>query len=136
MYRGLPLQTALILEIVLPYPFLLAGAWLLLRGWCHPAAALFGAVLWTFCGFMMSHSVHVNMVAVLSHLPWLLWAFQSAGMAESSPQRWASVGGDQSVDGIATITGLSTRGLVLAASGDSLGADSDVCPKGCLDPCG
>ena len=28
----------------------------------------------TFCGFNLMHFVHVNAVAVVAHVPWLLWA--------------------------------------------------------------
>ena len=37
----------------------------------RPAA--FGAMASTFCGFMLIHGVHPNIVGVLAHVPWLLW---------------------------------------------------------------
>ena len=36
------------------------------------AAALFGAMLFAFSGFTLLHHHHLNMVAVVAHLPWLL----------------------------------------------------------------
>ena len=74
LYRLIPLDTAFAIEIVAAYPFLFAGTWLLLRRWTGAGAAAFGAMAFTFGGFTLSHGVHVNMVSVVAHVPWLLWA--------------------------------------------------------------
>jgi len=74
LYRFLPLDTAFNVEVVAAYPFLFVGTWLLLNRWCDRHAAAFGAMLFTFCGFNLSHGVHVNMVSIVAHVPWLLWA--------------------------------------------------------------
>ena len=37
-------------------------------------AAMLGSLLFTFCGFNLLHFVHPNAVAVIAHIPWLLWA--------------------------------------------------------------
>jgi hypothetical protein len=74
LYRFLPLDRAFVLEVVAAYPFLFAGMLLFLRRWCGLAPAAFGAMLFTFGGFSLSHGVHPNMVGVVAHLPWLLWA--------------------------------------------------------------
>ena len=83
LYRFVPLDTAFAIEIVAAYPFLFAGMWLLLRRWTGAGAAAFGAMAFTFCGFTLSHGVHVNMVSIVAHMPWLLWAahrtFAAAG---------------------------------------------------------
>ncbi len=74
LYRTLPLTTALNLEVVLSYPVAAAGMFALLRRRELPnVAAVFGAVLFAFSGFMVLRLGHVNMVAVMAHLPWLLW---------------------------------------------------------------
>jgi hypothetical protein len=73
LYRLLPMEYAFSLEIFLSYPLMLAGLFLFLRRWDLPrSAALFGACTFTFCGFNLLHSMHVNAIAVLAHLPWLL----------------------------------------------------------------
>ena len=74
LYRLLPLDRAFAIEVVAAYPFVLAGMVLFLRRWCHLAAAVFGAMLFAFCGFTLSHGVHPNMVGVVAHAPWVLWA--------------------------------------------------------------
>ena len=57
------------------YPFLFFGMWLFLRRLLarNDAAAL-GSLLFTFCGFNLLHFVHPNAVAIIAHIPWLLWA--------------------------------------------------------------
>ncbi len=75
LYRSFPLDVAWNVECVLSYPFLFFGAYLMLRRWLSSSAsALFGAMCFTFCGFNLMHFVHVNAVAVVAHVPWLLWA--------------------------------------------------------------
>lgn len=75
LYRLLPLQAAFNLELVASYPIAFGGMfWLLHRLRCSQAAALFGAMLFAFSGFTLLHHHHVNMVAVVAHLPWLLTA--------------------------------------------------------------
>jgi len=75
LYRLLPLTAALNLELLLSYPWMMLGMYLWLRRRLPRAdAALFGAVLFTFCSFNLLHLPHVNAVAVLAQLPWLLWA--------------------------------------------------------------
>jgi hypothetical protein len=72
-YRLLPLRTAFNLELLTNYVAAFAGTWWFLRRLrFEPAAAGFGAMLIAFSGFMLLHHHHINMVAVLAHLPWLL----------------------------------------------------------------
>jgi hypothetical protein len=78
LYRFLPLDRAFDIELVAAYPILFSGTWFFLRRWCDAPAALFGAMLFTFCGFTLSHGVHPNMVTIVAHLPWLLWAVHAA----------------------------------------------------------
>lgn len=75
LYRCLPLAIAFDLECLISYPALLLGTYCFLRQWRLPRyAALFGGMASAFCGFSMLHFVHVNAVAVVAHLPWLLMA--------------------------------------------------------------
>jgi hypothetical protein len=78
LYRLVPLDTAFIIEIVAAYPLLFAGTWLFLRRWCAPAPAAVGAMFLAFSGFSLSHGAHPNMVGVVAHIPWLLWAIHAA----------------------------------------------------------
>jgi hypothetical protein len=73
LYRLLPLHWALDLEVWLNYPALLAGLYFFLRRWRLPAdAALFGGLVFAFSASTLLHFMHVNGVAVVAHLPWLL----------------------------------------------------------------
>jgi hypothetical protein len=75
LYKTLPLWLAFDLECWLGYPLMLLGTFLfLLRLKIDRAAALFGATAFTFGGFNLLHFVHPNAVAVVAHVPWLLWA--------------------------------------------------------------
>ncbi len=75
LYRLLPLGVAFNVELIASYVVAFAGmAWLLRRLQCSPTAALVGAMLFAFSGFNLLHYHHVNMVAVVAHMPWLLAA--------------------------------------------------------------
>jgi hypothetical protein len=73
LYRFLPLDTAFALEAYLHYPFLVAGMFLFLRRRAGSAGALVGGLVYAFSANNVAHGFHINYVAVLSHLPWLLW---------------------------------------------------------------
>ena len=73
LYRFLSLGTAFNLELIANYLFAFAGMiWFLRRLQFSHAAALFGAMLFAFSGFNLLHHHHINMVAIVAHLPWLL----------------------------------------------------------------
>jgi hypothetical protein len=73
LYKTLPLNVAYNLELILSYPFMLAGMFFFLRRWKLPRdASMLGAVLFAFSGFNILHYVHMNAVAVAAHIPWLL----------------------------------------------------------------
>lgn len=75
LYRLLPLHAAFNLELIASYVAAFAGmCWLLRRLAVGRAASLFGALLFAFSGFTLLHHLHVNMVAVVAHLPGLLAA--------------------------------------------------------------
>ena len=75
LYRNLPLSLAFDLECWLSYPFMLVGIVMLLRRWkCNLESSLFGALVFTFSGFNLLHFVHPNAIAIIAHVPWLLWS--------------------------------------------------------------
>ncbi|HEV3418310.1 MAG TPA: hypothetical protein VG056_15910, partial [Pirellulales bacterium] len=79
LYRWLPLGVAFDLECLASYPLMLLGMYLLLRRWkMKRDAALFGGLTFTFSGFCLLHFVHVNGVAVVAHIPWLMLAIHTA----------------------------------------------------------
>ncbi len=88
LYRFLPLAKAFQLEFLLNYPAMFAGTFLLLRRWALPVdAAFFGALTFTFSGFNLLHYFHLNMLAVVAHIPWLLWGMDLAWRAEDRRQK-------------------------------------------------
>jgi hypothetical protein len=90
LYRALPLDVAVNLEILLTYIWALAGMrWLLRRLDLSPAAALAGAMTWALGGFMLTHYPHLNMLTVLAHLPWVLGCFDVLVVA-TGPERQPS----------------------------------------------
>jgi hypothetical protein len=75
LYRFLPLRAALAWEYLLPYPLMMIGTWLWLRRRIgRNDAAMLGGLLFAFSSFNLLHFVHPNAVAVIAHIPWLLWA--------------------------------------------------------------
>ena len=75
LYRFLPLPAAFAWELLLSYPLMMVGTWLFLRRLLNnsPAAAA-GSLWFAFCGFNLLHLVHPNAVAIIAHIPWLLWS--------------------------------------------------------------
>jgi len=79
LYRTLPLGAAFNVELLSSYPVLFVGMYLLLRRLLgRRDAALLGAMAFTFGGFTLLHFIHPNAIAVVAHLPWLLWAIDVA----------------------------------------------------------
>ncbi len=75
LYRFLSLPLAFNLEFGASYVFMYAGVVGFLRHLRYPwYAALFAATLFTFCGFNLLHFTHMQAIAVMAHLPWMLWA--------------------------------------------------------------
>jgi hypothetical protein len=100
LYALLPLSAAFNLECALGYPLTLAGTAVFLRRLGLPApAAAFGGLVFGFCGFLMVRLTHVNIVAVLAHLPWLLWATDVALREADAARR------DRALAGIALLRG-------------------------------
>jgi len=93
-YSVLPLQTAFALELAVNYAAAFAGMlWFLQRLRFSVPAALFGAMLFAFSGFNLLHHHHLNMVAVVAHLPWLLAAADMVIAEERMPPRVAGFAG-------------------------------------------
>lgn len=72
LYRALPLDVAINLELLGGYVFALVGMTALLRRWgLSIGPSLFGAFTFTF-GVMYRKYFHLNATGVISHIPWLL----------------------------------------------------------------
>jgi hypothetical protein len=89
LYRCLPLRAALGWEWLGAYPAMLAGTWLFLRRrLARRDAAMLGSLLFTFSSFNLLHFIHPNAVAVVAHIPWLLWAIDVV-LVDSRPWKVA-----------------------------------------------
>jgi len=92
IYGELDFTTAFNIEFLLSYPFALVGMYLFLRRWrLRRDAAMLGALMFAFCGFNTMHFMHVNMVAVAAHIPWLLFAIDV--LLKADTRRVAAVAG-------------------------------------------
>jgi hypothetical protein len=90
LYRVFPLAVAFNLELLASYVAAFAGMfWLMRRLGFDRTAALFAAMLFAFSGFLILHLNHVNLVAVIAHLPWLLAAADLLLTASTRPMRAA-----------------------------------------------
>lgn len=79
LYRVLPLQPAFALEAVLTYPIAGIGmAWFLRRLSLPRDAAAFGGLVFGLSAFFTLRLTHLNVIAVLAHIPWLLALFDLA----------------------------------------------------------
>ncbi len=73
LYRCFQFTTAFNIEFCLNYIFAFAGTFFFLKRWGFTLSpALFGAFTFSFCGFNLLHLMHINAVAVISHIPWIL----------------------------------------------------------------
>jgi hypothetical protein len=94
LYRLLPLEVAINLQVLASYAWGFAGMyWLLRRLRLAPAASLFGAMVFAFGGFQVLHYPHVNAVAVVAHMPWLLACLDLVISGERPGARAAAYGG-------------------------------------------
>jgi hypothetical protein len=79
LYWALPLTVAFNLELVLSYAFAFAGMWLFLRhAGFATASSIVGAIGFAFSGFAVLHLPHMNAIAIVAHVPWLLLAIDLA----------------------------------------------------------
>ncbi len=114
LYRALPLGAAFNVEVLSSYPLLFAGMYLLLRRLIgRRDAALVGATAFTFGGFALLHFIHPNAIAVVAHLPWLLWAMDVA--LDENAGAWSEAESSRGVLWFALRA--STRPLAVVAIG-------------------
>ena len=75
LYRFLPLVAAFNLELIGSYVVMFTGVVLLLKriGFSRESR-WFGAMVFTFSGYNLFHVIHLNLIAGVAHIPWLLLA--------------------------------------------------------------
>ncbi len=95
LYGALPFTWAFNLELAGSYGFGYAGMYLLLRHWQLPrSGSLFGAFVFAFSGFNLMHVMHMNGIAVISHVPWLIMVSSSFLKSESRRSwLWLAIAG-------------------------------------------
>ncbi len=122
LYSLLPLRAAMDWEWLLSYPFMLAGTWLFLRRRIgNSSAAMLGSVFFTFSSFNLLHFIHPNAVAIVAHIPWLLWTIDIV-LIDSAANKGLLCAGARSplLTGSQLIVGISAVCLVLAVNGIGL----------------
>ena len=78
MFGFLPSRLAYSLCIFLAFAMAGGGAYLYFRRiGLALSAAVFGAVVFEFCGFMVGHRVHLGLIQTAAFLPWGLWAIEN-----------------------------------------------------------
>ena len=77
LFAVLDAKAAYTLSLLIAFSLAGGGAYLYLRrlGLVRPAA-MFGAVAFMFCGFMVGHRVHLAMITAAAMLPWGLWCIE------------------------------------------------------------
>jgi hypothetical protein len=92
IYRVLPLGPAFNVELIANYVAGFGGTfWFLRRLQFGQTPALFGAMLFAFSGFNLLHHQHLNMVAIVAHMPWLVGAADVAIVDERRRVRTLAV---------------------------------------------
>ncbi|WP_169976907.1 YfhO family protein [Tautonia rosea] len=88
LYRAFRFETAFNLEFLISYPATMLGMILLLRRRGLPIdASMLGGFMAAFGGFIVFHYMHVNVVAVLAHIPFALLAIDLIMRSESARSR-------------------------------------------------
>ena len=91
LYRLLPLQPAFALEGMLTFPAAAIGMAVFLRRLSLPrAAAAFGGLVFGSSSYLTLRLTHMNVIAVIAHLPWLLALFDIAVRSARPHVRTAS----------------------------------------------
>ncbi len=79
LFVYLPPTVAMNWFVVLHFIVAGTGAWLLARKLCgDPVGAAVAGVAFGSSGFMFGHLGHTGLIASMSWLPWMLWAFECA----------------------------------------------------------
>ena len=86
--------------------------WFLRRLRFSHAAALFGAMLFAFSGFNLLHHHHINMVAVVAHMPWLLACGRRADRGRAQARANARVRGHRGDPRVGVPAGIPAGRLV------------------------
>ena len=93
IYRFLPINAAVAWESLASYPFMFIGTYLFLRRRLeNRQGAAFGSLVFTFSGFNLLHFIHPNAIAVVAHVPWLLWTIDVAIVDRGSRKAVAAEG--------------------------------------------
>jgi hypothetical protein len=93
-YRTFHLRSAFMMECLIAYPLAGIGMALFLRRLPLPNAAIaMGALLFALSGYTLLRLTHLNVTAILVHIPWLLWLIDCS-VREARPRRreWARLG--------------------------------------------
>ena len=73
IYKFLPFTVAFNLDLFVCYPMMFLGMIWLLKCWrVNLEGRIFGAFMFTFCGFNTLHLIHMNAIFILAHMPWIL----------------------------------------------------------------
>jgi hypothetical protein len=112
LFVVLPPKLAYSLSIFAAFSLAGGGAYLYLRrlGLVR-AGAMFGAIAFMFCGFMVGHRVHLSMIQAAAMLPWGLWCIEGLrrdfgfrisdfGFQEDHAVRESSIRNSQSAMGV------------------------------------
>jgi hypothetical protein len=94
LFVALPPLQAYPLSLWLHYSLALWGMYRLLRAMrLTQPAALFGAMAFAFCGFMLAHRAHFAMQHAAAWTPWVLWRFQRYAQGAATPAGRSPGGG-------------------------------------------
>ncbi|MAE72146.1 MAG: hypothetical protein CME06_16965 [Gemmatimonadetes bacterium] len=89
IYRLLPLPAAYHVELLASTPIIWFGTNRLLGRWrIGSAGAIWGATAFAFSAFNLLHYIHINLIAVVAHIPWIVLAIDIA-LRDRSPHRRA-----------------------------------------------
>ena len=93
IYRVLPINAAVAWEFLACYPLMFIGTYLFLRRRLgNRQGAVFGGLVFTFSGFNLLHFIHPNAIAIVAHIPWLLWTIDMAIVDRGSRKAAAAEG--------------------------------------------
>jgi hypothetical protein len=92
LYWALPLHVAFAAETSLSFPLMFLGMFVFLRRHAGRAGAVLAGVVYTFSANNVSHAHHINYVAVLAHLPWLLWLLERVALRHGPARLRAAAG--------------------------------------------
>ncbi|KKK47008.1 hypothetical protein LCGC14_3159520, partial [marine sediment metagenome] len=89
LWLVLSAKLAYALSIFLAFAAAFGGTYLYLRRvGLRPSAAVFGATVFAFCGFMVGHRVHLGLIQAASLLPWGLWAIERIRTRPAAALAW------------------------------------------------